>query len=526
MSTVVQVENGRIEYIINHSKVLVHLCKGVHMYSSGLYRHGRRVLNMPIAVLFAVFPLFSQENLIVNGDFSSDSGWNSLGQYNDGQGTGTVEDGAYIIDITSGGTEVWSIQFRQTGIPLDSGRAYTFSYTLSASIERTVEVSLSRDGGDYISYSGRDTVSIGPEQQRFERTFVMKHPTDSNVRLEFNCGKAEGRISIRDVRLILFSEPLLSVNSPDAGEIIYTGVPYTLSWYSINIENGMDVDLSVDNGSTWETIGTLDSDTGSFLWIPEPVYSPWCRIRVVSRNEGGPFSINDGPFEIAPLRELIQNGRFSSTSDGWNLGVYGGNATGSVENDSYRIIIESSGSEPWHIQLVQSGIPLEKDQAYICSFTASAVPAADIQINIGEDKEPFDVYLDTTEKTISLTEEPEQYSQLFVMRFPDDSNSRLEFNCGLIEGTVVFDNISLIPEYKAPVKMPYGLKHCATACLKVHYTIRSLLPRHPFHIFHNGSGVCRVFDLKGRSTGLIRANTRNAAAGMYLTAPSKAKKEH
>ena len=163
--------------------------------------------------LFLLLPFFlshAQENLVVNGDFSDISGWNELGQYNQGAATGTIDNGAYVIAISEPGTDVWSIQFTQSGITLDSGVAYTLSCTVSATIERTIEVSLSEDGGAYTSYSGRDTLHLSSGEYRYEKMFVMRYPTDTNTRLEFNCGMAGGSITLRDVKEVSSREAAMS----------------------------------------------------------------------------------------------------------------------------------------------------------------------------------------------------------------------------------------------------------------------------------------------------------------------------
>jgi hypothetical protein len=401
-----------------------------------------------LVVLFFVFQSFSQTNLIVNGDFTDDSGWNDLGQYNDGQATGKIENGAYTIDITAPGTESWSIQFTQTHIKLDSGSAYMISYDLSSSVERTIEVSLSRNGGDYASYSERDTCAVSPVRQHFERTFIMRSPTDTDVRLEFNCGKATGRLALRNVRLVKFTDPLLRVETPKADEQLYAGTPFAVAWYSLNIDGGINVELSVDNGVSWKTIGTTEKNTGSFIWVPASPYSPWCRIRVSSAKNKDVSALNEGPFELAPRREMIINGSFSDSLQRWGFGVYAGRATGEFIRDSaYHIAIENSADQSWQIQLVQNGITLIKGQTYEFSFTAYARNQASIKVKFGKDSDPYTDYIDTSLWTAALSTTPKRYSFLFTMQEQSDSNSRLEFNCGRARTDIYLDDISLVPHY-------------------------------------------------------------------------------
>jgi hypothetical protein len=397
----------------------------------------------------------AQGNLVVNGDFSQGTvGWNDIGLYDGGQATTSVQNRSYTIDISSGGPNAWSIQFTQNNIALENSAAYTLSYDISATIDRTVEVSLSRNGGDYASYSGRDTVRVNTQRRTISRTFVMKHPNDNDVRLEFNCGRASGRVSISNVSLVRFTDRLLSVERPAAGDILYAGIPARVTWSSLNISGGIHVDLSIDNGATWQRVATAATDTGSAVFIPAMVFSPWCRLRVSSATDSSVSALSEGFFEVAPRRELIVNGVFSGTDAGWHLGLYGGGgaATGGSHNDSlYRIVIQNSADEPWQIQLTQAGIPLVKGQAYRFSFLAWASAPTSISTAIGMAHEPYKSYGDTAQWSVALGATPRLFSVVFTMNEPTDSNARLEFNCGKAAGELFLGAVSLLPEYRAPL---------------------------------------------------------------------------
>lgn len=391
-------------------------------------------------------------NLIVNGNFASDSGWNSLGQYDGGQGTGKIENNSYIIDISAPGNVPWSIQFTQNRILLDSGSTYIFSYDIYSTIDRTVEVSLSRNGGDYASYSGRDTVKISSMAYHSQKRFVMKNPTDSDVRLEFNCGKAAGKITLQNIKLVQFTEPSLTVGAPHGDELLIVGEPYTITWSGLNIGANVRIDLSADNGANWKTIGTAPADSGKFVWVPGTYFSPWCRIRVSSISDTGLSALNEGPFECVPRRELVANSRFNLSAQEWKFGVYGGTATGGMHQDNaYLIHIEKGAEDFWQIQLTQNGISLEKGQTYLLSLTASAARSADIKINIGMDREPYISYFDTTKWILTLSATPKRFTIPFTMNLSSDSCARLEFNCGKSSGDIYIDEISVVPDYVAPV---------------------------------------------------------------------------
>ena len=490
-------------------------------------------------LLLLLLPFLSvqgQDNLIVNGNFTDSSGWNNLGLYSDGNATGTIDDGSYEIAISAPGTEVWSVQFTQSGITLDSGVAYTLSCSVAATIDRSIEVSLSHDGGEYASYSGRDTLHLSTEVYHYEKLFVMTQPTDTNVRVEFNCGKATGTITISAVKLVRYTGTVLRMEKPVAGELLYSGIPYTLRWSGINVGGTLSIEFSGDNGSSWTSVDTVDAGAGAYVWIPKATYSPWCLLRLTGAGNGDEAVADSaGPFELAPLIDLVKNGLFTDEQY-WNFGVYGGTAQGEVSgNGRYHIAIDTSASERWQIQLTQSGISLVNKKRYRLTFLAYATGETAIQVNIGMDHEPYDSYFDTTKWTVVLSEEPELFSFDFVMEAESDSNARIEFNCGTATNDVFIDEVRLVEQYvagaEAPVRRADRNETPASA--------RCIVPGKNWYGgqwtgFHGtGSSGDRIIDLKGRCAGttIDRSSSRNGRAadsrvvpGVYLVRRSHSRR--
>jgi hypothetical protein len=458
---------------------------------------------------------WSQSNLIANGDFASDSGWN-LGLYEGGQATGKVESNTYTIDITNGGSVPWAIQFTRPRIQLDSNSAYIFSCSIASSVSRTVEISLSRDGGDYGSYSGRDTVTLTSTAQKYERLFIMKNSSDSNTRLEFNCGKALGKISIQNVKLVKFTDRVLKVIRPRSNELLTQGIPYSIEWTSLNINSPVRIDLSSDNGATWKPLGSAQAASGVYRWTPGTTYSPWCRIRVVSEDDTVHPALNEGTFECAPRSELVANSSFRSPGTEWSLGVYGGKATGAIQQDSiYRIAIEQRADDYWQIQLSQSGIPLVKGKAYRLTCIASADSATGVYINIGTSAEPYVSYLDTAKWIVTLSTKPQLFSVVFTMDTASDSSARIEFNCGKSAGAVYIDALSLVPEYVASAgQAAHSVPMCRAGMSR---SIRLAVGRSGTSFAH--AGTRQLFDLRGRILGRAATGT---GPGVYIVRTTNA----
>ncbi len=165
------------------------------------------------------------------------------------------------------------------------------------------------------------------------------------------------------------------------------------------------------------------------------------------------------------IANLVKNGNFSNgTSDNWNLGAYNNTkGNGTVADGAYKLAIETAGTEPWHIQFIQGGISLTKDEDYILSFTAWSQSNTSIIANIGMAAEPYTTY--SQERTVELTTTKKTFEIKFTMQGASTTDARLEFNCGKATGTLQIDDISLavaielntLPRKSIPTRLDAGL---------------------------------------------------------------------
>ena len=470
-----------------------------------------------MSILSLCSSLSGQINLISNGSFSDTSFW-GLGLYNGAIASGSTSSGQYHITITESAPEAWSVQLTQNKIRVDSGAVYRFSFEAAANLPRTIEASISRDGGDYQSYSGRDTLDLSPIGQRFEYTFIMRHPSDSSARVEFNCGTSEGTVSISNVELVQQPGPYLTLQKPEPGAILYDGYPATISWVSAGNDAALRIELSTDNGLNWEEICGSTPDTGSFIWTPTPHYSPWCLLRIVSTSDQNLISFTTGPFEIAPRTELIRNGDFSDGDSEWNLGKYGGSSSGSVTEDGmFHLQIDSAGNEKWHIQFSQPGIYLQTGVTYVLSFSAYAEHSQTINVEVNMNGGSYDNYIDSSKTRHTLTTEPQVFQVEFTMIKDNDPDARLEFNCGLNTGSIYIDNISLCKKYTTGSTSVFKVVHPSQRISK----FLSLSDSKPDVFTHcNFFEKRTLVDLKGRLIKNSRSkpfSMVNKAPGIYIS---------
>ena len=127
------------------------------------------------------------KNIISNSTFeSSSSGW---GIYKESGGKGYVsaEDGKLAINVESVGKVNYAVQGFYDIIPLYQNGVYRFSYEISSTIDRPVEVMIQQNGGTYQSYTWKG-LDLTSEPQVIDYEFVMEEESDIMAKLCINCG--------------------------------------------------------------------------------------------------------------------------------------------------------------------------------------------------------------------------------------------------------------------------------------------------------------------------------------------------
>ena len=149
-------------------------------------------------------------NFVTNGDFAEDedltddTNWKFL-QLNDGKGSAEIKDGEIIIKTDNYGTEEYSIQLVEPGMPMIKGNKYKLSFESYAEENRKMKAAVTAPLADWIRYFPDTTVDLTKDWQTFEFTFEMKEADDDSGRVEFNMGNqgSTATIHIRNVRLEL-----------------------------------------------------------------------------------------------------------------------------------------------------------------------------------------------------------------------------------------------------------------------------------------------------------------------------------
>jgi hypothetical protein len=130
-------------------------------------------------------------NLVLNCDFSDGlTNWEAYIPNN--AATMTNVNGMMAVNVTSQGGADYEVQPLQGNLLLTEGVTYVFKFNAYGTSPRDGIVTITRNGTDYASFSGKNTFSVTTEMQLFTYEFTMP-PAPANgdkMKFEFDLGGA------------------------------------------------------------------------------------------------------------------------------------------------------------------------------------------------------------------------------------------------------------------------------------------------------------------------------------------------
>jgi len=189
-------------------------------------------------------------------------------------------------------------------------------------------------------------------------------------------------------------------------------------------------------------------DTGSVVTLtakpdPRKIFTEWTG-DVTGTNPSVQLTLNQDKtakahFDFNPDLPVILNGDFANGSTGWQLYKFNEN-NGALETGQQKaaISMNSGSSEWWHVQLLQTGLPLSQGDELVLTFDAKAVTGSRTMNVVVKYINPDNQYLDTT---LTLSTSMQSYSLPFVVSSQPVHDPRLEFNLGKDVGNVEIDNV-------------------------------------------------------------------------------------
>lgn len=283
------------------------------------------------------------------------------------------------ITITSpNGGETWQI-----------GESHTITWA-SVNTSGFVHLELSRnDGADWQTLTN-NTEDTG------EIDWLVTAPASPACRIRIS----DVNGTAFDVSDIAFSiahplEPMLTLLQPNGGETWIIGTMQKLTWFSQDIATAITIDLSRDNGTTWETLSEVAADSAGFTWKVTAPATDSARIRL-SAHDGSIQSQNKAVFTI--LEQPIMTINTPNGGETWTIGTLQTIEWTSV-NSSGAVKIQLSRDNGIHWQtLVES---TDDDGSYAWNVTGPASNACLVMIS-DVDGSPIDI----SNAAFSVLDEP------------------------------------------------------------------------------------------------------------------------
>jgi hypothetical protein len=185
----------------------------------------------------------------------------------------------------------------------------------------------------------------------------------------------------------------LRITSPNGGQQWIAGSQQTITWDSAGSYPTVRLELSTNNGSTWGTITSGASNTGSYVWTVSGTISSQCLIRVSDPADGVPSDASDAAFSIVAV-PFIQVTR-PNGGEMWEPGI-SANIYWNAEAHTGSVKIEYSANNGSTWTYIDS-----YPNSGIYTWTVPNVPSTACLVRISE---LFTgVPVDTSDATFSIT---------------------------------------------------------------------------------------------------------------------------
>ena len=166
------------------------------------------------------------DNIIYNGNFSSNlEHWQLILEY-DAAGTGSVnDDGQLELNLLNGGNDIENVKLIQEHIPLIQGCTYRLEFDARAAANRLINVRLERSKSPWDNYSCTDFTTVGPQMRHYSFEFEMDDLNDYDARLVFSCGNCDIDLFLDNIFVSFITNSVDDNKTTNASFELYTNYP-------------------------------------------------------------------------------------------------------------------------------------------------------------------------------------------------------------------------------------------------------------------------------------------------------------
>lgn len=434
-------------------------------------------------------------NMISN----EESKWKFL-KFEGGNADFSAKGGKIDIKPLSDGPVLHAVQVVQGSLALEKGKHYRLSFDASADSERTIVTCISAPERGWIRYLPDSKITLTPNVKHFTFDINMRESTDTEARLEFNCGnqKSLAPVHISNIRLENAGEIKASAEGlnllPD-GNLIHNGQfqegkgrlanwkidnkinaevkvtndkgrrelmvvspagakapgDVTVSQNDIFVPAGRQFILRFDAYASKAT--KITAQFGNFTASPSLSTKVQHFNYLISVPKDGKYNLNlqlaDSGSTVfidnVSLKEnsCLLNGNFSSGLAAWELYAHqNAQVTADIEENSGNkeavISIENTGNLDWMIQLKQTGITLEKGKKYHVSFKAKSDLDRTIMWALQRDGSKDDNWIPYSDTIkYKVNKEYQTFDYTFEMTYTSDEGVIFSISMGAVDGTQI-----------------------------------------------------------------------------------------
>ncbi|URN94960.1 MAG: carbohydrate binding domain-containing protein [Candidatus Pristimantibacillus lignocellulolyticus] len=394
------------------------------------------------------------------------------------------------VNIAKGGSSLSDVKLIHNDLPLKEGASYTLTFDAQADTNRPIGIALDTGTTEGVEFKNGSEINLTTEMQSYTIDMKILEGTNaSSSNLELLLGEHVGTVAIDNVRLILRYSP----SENEVKSYLHMAAHSYWAIDGVTLQAGSEGGMNITDFAAGAYV-KYKQKVNSGIYIPmarvkgntvgsEITLSIWNeekRIAVVNASISDDdqdeayktilfskidlpdgeliFKIEGTDFDLAWLElseDLIVNGSFQENSNDWELFKMDWvqtdpvkNSVMEVEDGQLKVNLGGPGTEPWHVQLKQPGIPMQSGKVYRLYFEAASDVSRDIVALVQHDGTHDGNWATYLENQMELTPEMTEFEYYFVMP-ADEFSAVLQFSMGKIgsiegEHTVTLDNISLI----------------------------------------------------------------------------------
>ncbi|MGD2091880.1 MAG: hypothetical protein PVH61_37250, partial [Candidatus Aminicenantes bacterium] len=196
----------------------------------------------------------------------------------------TILEQRTLTVITPNGTENW-----------EGGTNQTITWNSTGSIAN-VKIDYSTDNGSSWNTVESSTTNDG----NYNWTIPNTPSTNCLVRISDTAGPATD--TSNDVFTIV-EQRTITVNAPNGGQRWFIDFDYSITWTTTGSIASVMIEYSINNGSSWSTVVSSTTNSGSYNWTIPNTPSTNCLVRI-SDTSGPAVDVSNGVFTIDPFPTL------------------------------------------------------------------------------------------------------------------------------------------------------------------------------------------------------------------------------